>query len=290
METVFRTDASHEIGTGHVMRCLTLADALRELGTHCRFICRDHPGNLLDLIGKRGYLVHVLQDTTAQIIESEPAPGYRGWLGVDWYVDAKQTVAALNDTPVDWLIVDHYALDARWEQMLRVHCKKLLVIDDLADRPHVCDVLLDQNLGRDAEDYDALVPGHCMRLLGPQNALLRPDFAALREYSLQRRQNLMLKHILIAMGGVDQPNATGQVLEALKACPLPADCKITVVMGGKAPWIERVRAIAVTMPWPTEVCIDITDMARVMAESDLAIGAAGSTSWERCCLGLPTSL
>jgi UDP-2,4-diacetamido-2,4,6-trideoxy-beta-L-altropyranose hydrolase len=289
---VFRTDASLQIGTGHVMRCLTLADALREHGAHCRFICRDHPGNLFDLIGKRGYSVHVLPDVREHMIEneacSEPALGYRAWLGVDWDVDAQQTVAALDDTPVDWLIVDYYALDARWEQVLKAHCKKLLVIDDLADRPHVCDVLLDQNLGREATDYASLVPEHCIVLAGPRFALLRPEFAALREYSLQRRKMATIKHLLITMGGVDKDNATGQVLNALNNCNLPPDLRITVVMGPHAPWFAQVQAQAAQMPWPTKVLVGVDNMAQLMAESDLAIGAAGSTSWERCCLGLAT--
>ena len=126
-------------------------------------------------------------------------------------------------------------------------------------------------------------------LTGPQYALLRPEFAGLRPYSLQRRQaRPALCQLLITMGGVDQPNATGQVLQALKTCALPADCRITVVMGLTAPWLQNVRELAAQMPWPTEVVVNVNDMARRMADSDLAIGAAGSTSWERCCLGLPT--
>jgi UDP-2,4-diacetamido-2,4,6-trideoxy-beta-L-altropyranose hydrolase len=209
-------------------------------------------------------------------------------LGVDLDLDAQQTVAALDDTPVDWLIVDYYALDARWEQVLKAHCKKLLVIDDLADRPHVCDVLLDQNLGREATDYASLVPEHCIVLAGPRFALLRPEFAALREYSLQRRKMATIKHLLITMGGVDKDNATGQVLNALNNCNLPPDLRITVVMGPHAPWFAQVQAQAAQMPWPTKVLVGVDNMAQLMAESDLAIGAAGSTSWERCCLGLAT--
>jgi UDP-2,4-diacetamido-2,4,6-trideoxy-beta-L-altropyranose hydrolase len=273
------------------MRCLTLADALRSRGEHCRFICRDHSGNLFDMIEKRGFPFHVLPKAREHILvseaRSESAPEYLAWLGVDWKVDAQQTIASLDGAQVDWLIVDQYALDARWEKLLRPHCKKLLVIDDLANRPHVSDVLLDQNLGREAKDYDGLLPDNCIRLIGPQNALLQPEFADLREFSLRRRKNPVLRHVLISMGGVDKPNATGQVLEALKSCLLPIDCKLTVVMGGKALWTERVRTIAATMIWPTEVRTEITDMAQVMAESDLAIGAAGATAWERCCLGLP---
>jgi spore coat polysaccharide biosynthesis predicted glycosyltransferase SpsG len=128
-------------------------------------------------------------------------------------------------------------------------------------------------------------------LTGPRYALLRPEFAALREYSLNRRANLQnpqIKNLLITMGGVDLPNATGQVLEILKTCPLPDDCRITVVMGTTAPALAQVRQLAAQMPWPTTVLVNVMDMAQHMADSDLAIGAAGGTSWERCSLGLPT--
>ena len=149
-------------------------------------------------------------------------------------------------------------------------------------------MLLDQNLGRQPKAYANLVPAQSKVLAGPQYALLRPEFSALRAYSLQRRQQPVLKQVLITMGGVDQSNATGQVLQTLKGCTLPQDCRISVVMGLQAPWLQQVRALAQDMPWPTEVLVNISDMAQRMADSDLAIGAAGSTSWERCCLGLPT--
>ncbi len=163
-----------------------------------------------------------------------------------------------------------------------------MVIDDLADRPHACDVLLDQTFGRNAEDYLPWVPATSRLLCGSQYALLRPEFATLRPYSLQRRTEPRLRELLITMGGVDKDNATGQVLQALCTCPLPADCRITVVMGATAPWLNEVRSQAQDMPWPTRVLAGVSDMARLMADSDLAIGAAGATSWERCCLGLPT--
>lgn len=337
LSVAFRVDASLDIGTGHVMRCLTLADALAARGAVCRFICREHPGHLIEHIRSKGYPVQVIpagprtqteeqqpgsnnplspasggegwgegaSRSTSYDPHSSPSPRGRGvfrdsqptpnllhahWLGCDWETDAEQTEAILNAWPPDWLVLDHYALDERWEKALQGCYKKLMVIDDLADRPHACDVLLDQNLGRKPGDYEALVPVYCQRLIGPHYALLRPEFAALCEYSLRRRQTPMLKRLLITMGGVDQPNATGKVLEALKACPLPSDCRITVVMGGWSPWLEQVRTLAATLPWATEVRVNITDMAKVMADSDLAIGAAGSTSWERCCLGLPSLL
>ncbi|MDD3575605.1 MAG: UDP-2,4-diacetamido-2,4,6-trideoxy-beta-L-altropyranose hydrolase [Halothiobacillus sp.] len=289
MSVVFRVDASLDIGTGHVMRCLTLADALAASGADCRFICREHPGHLIEHIRNKGYQVDALPAINEETCPTE-SPSHARWLGCRWETDAAETRAILNQSEPEWLVVDHYAVDARWEKALQGSYKKLMVIDDLADRPHACDLLLDQNLGREPGDYEALVSAHCQRLIGPQYALLRPEFAALREYSLQRRRTPELKRLLITMGGVDQPNATSKVLEALKASPLPSDCQITVVMGARAPWIELVRSLAATMPWPTSVRVNISDMAQVMADSDLAIGAAGSTSWERCCLGLPTLL
>ena len=284
---VFRADASLHIGTGHVMRCLTLAEELRVNDASCRFICRAHPGNLIDLIRRRGFIVHAMPaDPNWQPREIELA--HAGWLGADWQTDAQQTKVCVGETAVDWMIVDHYALDVRWESALRRHCGKIMVIDDLADRAHDCNLLLDQSLGRNAQDYAALVPGNCTLLLGAICTLLRPDFSAYRKYSLARRSTPQLKHLLITMGGVDKNDVTGRVLDALHACSLAADCRISVVMGPHAPWLEQVRERAANMPWSTEVLVNISDMARLMADSDLAIGAAGGTSWERCCLGLPS--
>ena len=293
MKIAFRTDASLQIGSGHVMRCLTLADSLIAIGASCRFICREHSGHLLELIRQRGHEAIGLPATissgsTAAVMADETKLAHAAWLGTDWRNDAAETLNALQGELTDWLVVDHYALDARWEHVLRPACRKLMVIDDLADRDHDCDLLLDQNLGRQRQDYASLVPSQCRVLTGPQYALLRPEFATLREYSLKRRANSQVKQLLITMGGVDLANVTGQVLEALKSCPLPADCQITVVMGVTAPWLAQVRELAELMLWPTEVLVNISDMAQRMADSDLAIGAAGSTAWERCCLGLPT--
>lgn len=287
---VFRADASLQMGTGHVMRCLTLADALTAQGTDCQFICREHQGNLIEQIRHKGYCTHALPVVAdAGLSASDtPQPAHAAWLGSSQEQDATDCALILAEVKPDWLIVDHYALDARWEQALKPCYRQLMVIDDLADRPHACDVLLDQTFGRDAEDYRAWVPAGCRLLCGSQFALLRPEFAALRPYSLERRTRPQLRQLLITMGGVDKDNATGQVLEALRACPLPAECQIKVVMGTTAPWLSEVNKQALTMPWPTNAMVGVSDMARLMADSDLAIGAAGATSWERCCLGLPT--
>jgi UDP-2,4-diacetamido-2,4,6-trideoxy-beta-L-altropyranose hydrolase len=292
MRVAFRVDSSLDIGAGHVMRCLTLAETLRNDGVVCRFLSRRRPGHLIETIRGRGFPVEVLSDLTAAQEATFPVelqPAHAAWLGTDWASDARQSRAVLADSAVDWLIVDHYALDARWERGLRGSCRRLMIIDDLADREHDCDLLLDQNLGRTAADYAGLAPETCEILAGPRYALLRPEFAALRPYSLARRAAVSrAKSILVSMGGVDLSNATGRVLDALEKRDLPQDIVIHVVMGPTAPWLDEVRAHSARSRRATHVHIDVRNMAQLMADADLAIGAAGTTSWERCCLGLPT--
>jgi UDP-2,4-diacetamido-2,4,6-trideoxy-beta-L-altropyranose hydrolase len=287
VRVIFRTDASIQIGAGHIMRCLTLAKALRQHGAICSFICRDHPGSLIELVKQHGFDVQVLH-SNPEWKSSGVGTVHAEWLGAEWKVDAAQSKVSIGGEVVDWLIIDHYALDIGWESAMASVAHNLMVIDDLADRPHSCNLLLDQTLGRDLEDYRHLVPGSCSLLCGTKYALLRPEFAALRSYSLERRARPVLRELLISMGGVDKDNATSQVLEALQTCLLPADFKITVVMGATAPFLDIVRELAQEMPWPTQVLTNVDNMAQLMADSDLAIGAAGMTSWERCCLGLPT--
>ena len=270
------------------MRCLTLAEALRERGADCHFICRSHPGNLINEIEQRGFGIAELPYDCKWTGADRSQPLHSAWLGEDWETDAEKSKVGAGGTAADWLIVDHYALDSRWERALAPHYRKLMVIDDLADRPHACDLLLDQTFGRDAMDYIPLVPVDCHLLCGSQYALLRPEFSALRAYSLQRRVQPALRELLINMGGVDKDNATGQVLQAMYSCPLPADFQITIVMGETAPWVDEVRKQAQDMPMPSRVLVGVSNMAQLMADSDLAIGAAGATSWERCCLGVPT--
>lgn len=298
MNVIFRADASLQMGSGHVMRCLTLADALRERGAQCRFICRAHNGHLAALIKQRGHGVTLIPLATtppsaadAAMAVAQQQPAHAAWLGegITQRTDAQDTQAAIGAAQVDWLVVDHYALDSIWERALRPSCRRLMVIDDLADRPHDCDLLLDQTFGRSPDNYSTQVPAHCQLLCGSIYALLRPEFAAVRAYSLQRRAKPSLRRLLITMGGVDKDNATGQVMNALRGCSaLPADCEITVVMGATAPWRTNIEQMARSMPWPTRVLTNVGDMAQLMADSDFAIGAAGATSWERCCLGVPT--
>ena len=293
MKVCFRFDASILIGTGHVMRCLTLADALNSKGMECHFICREHPGNMIIQIAERGHKVHSIPinklENVADFDKNEKSHSpYSHWLGENLQTDARQTSFILEELKPDWLIVDHYALDAQWESAISNLSTKVMVIDDLTDRPHDCDLLLDQTFGRTENVYKSLVPQHCTILTGSKYALLRPEFAELREYSLQRRKDIRFERILITMGGVDKDNATGQILGALTQCQLPNDVRITVVMGQNSPWLDSVKDLSMELPWTIEILVSVSNMAQLMADSDLCIGAAGSTAWERCCLGLPT--
>ncbi len=289
MNIVFRTDASLDIGNGHVIRCLTLATELQRRGAVCQFVCAETDGNLIALVRQRGFDVCALALDCGNTDATPGAPG-PAHLRHDWEQDARSTASYLVGKAIDWLIVDHYALDARWEGQLRPVVRHLMVIDDLANRPHLCELLLDQNLGRNSADYDKLTPPGCVVLTGPRFALLQPQFSRLRQESLQRRSQGSIGRILITMGGADTEDATGKVLEALQTCDLPESIKLTVILGPHAPFRERVVQLSRAMPWETEVLVNVSNMAECMARSDLAIGAAGTTSWERCCLGLPTLL
>jgi len=163
-----------------------------------------------------------------------------------------------------------------------------MVIDDLGDREQYCDLLLDQNYGSDVEKYRDLVPKYCNVLTGTNYALLRPEFSQWRGISLEQRTTSKLNTILVTLGGVDPDNYTCRILEAISNAKLSKDINITVIMGATAPYILAVKQQALAMPYKTEVKVNVSNMAELMANSDLAIGAAGATTWERCCLGLPS--
>ena len=287
MKIFIRADASVQIGTGHVMRCLTLADELRGRGAEVVFVCREFAGNLCGYIEEKGYVVHRLSvyDTPMQDIES--GLKHAAWLGAHWQTDVEQIeeiIKSLGITP-DWLVADHYALDERWEGYLRPYVKKIMVIDDLADRPHDCDLLLDQNFYENSESrYDKLAPPRCKKLLGPKYALLRPEFREARK-NLRKRDG-RVRRIMIFFGGSDPSNETAKVLKAIRMLNRP-DIAVDVVVGAFNLHCKVIERIASDLLDCT--ChFNVEDMAALMAGADLAVGAGGTTVWERCMLGLPS--
>ena len=286
MRVVFRVDSSLDIGTGHVMRCLTLGERLKESGIAVTFICRDLPGNLSGYIESRGFAVQRLPAPSTLTAAGLSTHNYGAWLGVHWQDDAAQTAELLAQSgAVDWLVVDHYALDAGWERRLRPLVQKIMAIDDLANRTHDCDLVLDQNFYLDLEDrYDRLVPTQCVKLLGPRYALLRPEFRQARK-NLRERDG-QVKRILVFFGGSDAGNETAKALEAIRLLNRP-EIAVDVVVGGINPHRRQIEELCAG--WPATTChCQVNNMAELMAGADLAIGAGGTTTWERCCLGLPS--
>lgn len=288
MKFAFRTDASLQIGTGHVMRCLTLAKALRDRDAECRFVCREHEGHLIERIRQEGFeCIPLAQSSEILDVHDPDGPplAHADWLGASWQCDAKLTIQALGAERVDWLIVDHYALDKRWEELLRPHTKKIMAIDDLADRYHECDLLLDQNLVANSETrYQHLLPEHCASLLGPQYALLQPEYPELNPRTPPRTGPV--KRILVFFGGADQYNLTGQTVSAFLKLKRD-DIKLDVVVSSHSPHAAAIQALA--QPHANITVHDaLPSLAPLMLQADLAIGASGATSLERCCLGLPS--
>jgi len=234
MRFAFRVDSSPIIGMGHLMRCLTLANGLKKRGFECYFICRNFEGN-----GARKFIDN---DFSLDLLSVEGLELSKDWLGVPFEKDLKDVVDVVSKKPIDWLIVDHYEIDHKWQKEFRIKFPKakIMVIDDLL-RSHDCDLLLDQTYGRKPEDYRSLVPQTADLCLGTKFALLREEFTALRSQIHQK------------------PDHKDEHLADLKH------------LG------PRVELISFS-----------NDMAGLMAKADFAIGAGGGTSWERCCLGLPT--
>lgn len=284
MKIAIRVDASGQIGTGHFMRCLTLADALKKHGAQIRFVSRRLPEHLCGMLEDRGHQSVVFNNVKCDQPFDELAHAH--WLGVSQVQDAADSLRALSDKAWDWLIVDHYSLDARWESALRRMAKQIMVIDDIADRQHDCDVLLDQNYFADMESrYGGKVSSNCKLLLGSRYALLRDEFRQLHKQAKPRIGPV--KHLLVFFGGVDADNYTGLVVEVLSGISIPG-LHVDVVIGAAHPNLSQIKAACVHHKF---ICHVQTDkMAELMASADLAIGAGGSASWERCCLGLPAVL
>jgi UDP-2,4-diacetamido-2,4,6-trideoxy-beta-L-altropyranose hydrolase len=279
----FRVDASRAIGTGHLMRCLTLADALVAEGHGCAFVARDHADAPLELIEARGHAVHRLLVKRRSGTDGDLAHSH--WLPASQERDSAETLASLGDG-FDWMVVDHYALDARWHGMMRQAVDRLLVIDDLADRQLDCDILVDQNLQEAVGRYAGLVRRtDCRTLLGPRFAIIAPAFERLRGDVLARPIGDVAR-LSVFLGGMDVSGATILALNALTKAGVDG-LEVDVIANRQNPRFEEIaewcdaRKAASLIP-------HASDMASLLARADLAIGAGGVTMWERCCLGIPS--
>jgi len=249
---VVRVDASSHIGTGHVSRCVTLMKCLKQRDFDITFVCRELPGNMVAEIRKEGFAV-----CDIEVLEKG-----------NW----------------DWLVVDHYELDYSFEIIMRSKVKKILVIDDLADRSHDCDLLLDQNLYDGMESrYRGLVPANCQVLTGPRYALLRPEFVEARRHA---QRDSELHRILVFFGGSDPTNETEKVLRAISQFNR-TDIFVDILVGLSNPHRDKLQTLVSALP-RMALLEHVKKISKLMLNADLAIGGGGATSWERCCLGLPS--
>lgn len=263
---IIRADASAAIGAGHIMRCLALASVLKDNGARVIFICRDLPGNLGSVIRQKGF-------------EAKLFSG-----GISWQEDAASTIGMIKALRiVDWLIVDHYGLDYCWEEKLSSYTRKVMAIDDIADRRHSCDILLDQNIETNADRLYSLMNNPCRLLVGPEFLMLRKVFADAR--AALKPKDGRITRILVSFGGSDPTNETAKALQAMQSIDR-SNFSIDVVVGLSNPHQDEIRKLCYCMGAAFYCQID--NIHELMASADLALGACGTTTWERFCLGLPS--
>ena len=280
MICAFRVDAGAEIGAGHVMRCMVLAAALKDHGASVTFICRRMPGDMIQFVRDHSF-------DAVELPDGEPRSRGCTVPSEDiWQQDAVETAAVLEHVQPHLLVVDHYQLDVRWERHIAPFTARLMAIDDLANRPHDCDIVLDQNLKcGGAHGYDSLVPQRCIQLLGPGYALVRSEFTTLRSQAIERRKGPGMQRLLVSMGGSDPTDETGRAIAAVRAAARRWK-HIDVVVGASYVHTDRLRHALENLP--AQLHVQTSDMARLMLDADFGITASGSTSWEKCVLGLPS--
>ena len=279
MKVVFRVDASQHIGSGHVMRCLVLAEALRLEGHKVLFATRSQVSDLNTFIKSKGFELIPLKQPSSWLIPKHTGD-YTAWLQVRVEQDCEDFLSKVNSANL--VIVDHYGITANWHEKVkrRLGCV-LMVIDDLV-REHYADIVLDQTLNRYSLEYTQIKP--CLALTGTDYALLKPDFSVVRS----RMQSLSPQNhrLLISMGGIDKPNTSLRALNALAS--QSKKINTTVLLSQRSPHFEEVKAFALAHAEWVEHVEFVDDMPNFMNNYTVMVGAPGSTSWERACLGIPS--
>ncbi len=286
---VFRTDASAIIGIGHVMRCLALANELKKFGARIYFLSRNLPDYISKLIVSEGHYVNMLASKQECHFDNIAENTYQEWLGVEMMQDVNEVCFYLSKIKPDWLLVDHYALDSEWHNRIKPYTKKIMVIDDLANRKLSCDILLDQTYQRNKYDYKNYLEKNCQLFLGTEYALLKPEFHNLRQSAISKREKYQgIRRLLISVGSMDPDNYTCRILKGLVQVKWPYKPEVDVVLSSVSPSYPEIMDTSLNCGLTINVHTDTTSMQELMLQSDLAIGSGGTSSWERCCLGLPS--
>lgn len=262
---VIITNASIVVGGGHVRRCRVLADALISQGWNITFA-----------VPKEASLVHPMLSRYTTVQTDFQRSDFNASELARW-------LFGVLPGGCDLLVVDHYDLDAIFEFACRPWVKRILVIDDLANRMHDCNWLVDQTPGRRPADYAPLLSPGCSLMLGPEYALLDARFRSGRDMRSERDR---VRRVLVSFGSTDPGGLTALALQGLKQSGL--DVEIDIVLGSSSPNLESVKCAAAGLGGRAKVHVDVEDMASLVAAADLAVGAGGVSALERCCLGVPS--
>ncbi|BAW97774.1 glycosyltransferase family 28 protein (plasmid) [[Synechococcus] sp. NIES-970] len=264
---MIRADASSQIGTGHVMRCLALAQALQASDFIVTFL----------MMGATSPLEERLATNDIRIKYALAKPGS--------FEDAKQTVHLTQQLQAEWIIVDGYQFGAQYQKILKQAGLKVLFFDDYGHVQHYCaDIVLNQNLGANPDWYRHR-ESYTQLLLGCSYTLLRKEFWSWRGW--QREILPVAKKILVTLGGSDPDNVTLKAIHALQQIK-NTELDILVVVGGTNPHYVQLQEAVQTMTLNLRLVKNVANMPELMAWADLAIAAGGSTNWELAFMGLPT--
>ncbi len=258
---VIRCDVSPDIGAGHAMRCLALAEALTEVGWRVTFVVNEHAALFVPALVAGAFRLCTVNggDDEMEVLRRE----------------------ARGDAEL--IVVDHYGRDLRFERACRSFIKHVLVFDDATGREHDCDILIDA-AAADSAAYVDYVPVGARVLTGPAFAVIHSAFLVRRAEALAKRDVQVVKEILVSFGATDPTNATSSALDALER--ISGDIIITVALSSHAPHVDEIRR---RMHGRTRLVLD-ADMVELATRADLAIGAAGTSAYERAMLGLPSIL
>ncbi|MAF76562.1 MAG: UDP-2,4-diacetamido-2,4,6-trideoxy-beta-L-altropyranose hydrolase [Halobacteriovoraceae bacterium] len=282
---LFRVDAAWHIGLGHLLRCIELAKIIEKAGIEVFFVCRNFEGfsyepYISNLNFKFFFLERVA--VSGQIGE---VPQHE-WLGCSVEEDVREVICQIKDLNFNAVFVDHYSIDKRWEKKIKSKCRKVVVIDDLGDRQHSCDYIVDPNyasleskfLGSGSEVIEKL-------LLGTKYTILKSDFPRLRESYLEKKTNSSLKKILVNLGGASNSIILKKILIGIEDSSFSGE---VVVLANNEEFVKECESDIVFSKFT--FIKYISDMADFYHDIDLVIGAAGTSFWERCCLGIPSIL